>query len=217
MSERVHFGEFVLDLRTRALTRGVDPVALSPKAYQLLETLVVTRPTALSKADLQNRLWPDTFVVEKNLANLVSEIRRALDDTTSAPRFIRTVPKFGYAFLGQADEVRADGEAGPGDIVRYLAIWSGGRVPLVDGDHVVGRDPDLALFIDSATVSRRHAVLRTSASGATIEDLNSKNGTFINGQRCAASTPVGDTDVIRVGSVGMRLRTIRAFGPTVTA
>ena len=72
MSERVHFGEVVLDRRTRALTRGLDPGALSPKAYQFLETLVASRPAALSKADLQHRLWPDTCVVEKNLANLVS-------------------------------------------------------------------------------------------------------------------------------------------------
>jgi DNA-binding winged helix-turn-helix (wHTH) protein len=217
VSERVHFGDFVLDRRTRTLTRGLDSVALSPKAYQLLEVLVVSRPTALSKADLQNRLWPDTFVVEKNLANLVSEIRRALDDTASAPRFIRTVPKFGYAFLNQADEGRAHAVTSPGETARYLVTWSGGRVPLEDGDHVVGRDPDLALFIDSPTVSRRHAVLRTSASGATIEDLDSKNGTFVNERRCAAPVPVGDTDVIRVGSVGIRLRAIRAFGSTVTA
>jgi len=217
VSERVHFGEFVLDLRTRALTRGSDPVALSPKAYQLLETLVASRPAALSKADLQNRLWPDTFVVEKNLPNLVSEIRRALDDTTSTPRFIRTVPKFGYAFLDQADEVCADGAARPAEHARYLVTWNGGRVPLEDGDHVIGRDPDLALFIDSPTVSRRHALLRTAASGATIEDLKSKNGTFVNEQRCAAPTLLGDTDVIRVGSVGLRLRAIRAFGSTVTA
>jgi DNA-binding winged helix-turn-helix (wHTH) protein len=217
VSDRVHFGEFVLDLRTRALTRGPAPVALSPKAYQLLETLVVSRPTALSKADLQNRLWPVTFVVEKNLANLVSEIRQALHDTASAPRYIRTVAKFGYAFLDPADEGHADAAPRPGDLARYLVIWTGGRVRLEDGDHVVGRDADLALCIDSPTVSRRHAVLRTSATGATIEDLSSKNGTFVNDQRCAAPTPVGEADVIRVGSVGMRLRAIPAFGATVTA
>ena len=217
MSERVRFGEFVLDLRTRTLTRGLDPVALSPKAYQLLETLVENRPTALSKADLQHRLWPDTFVVEKNLANLVSEIRRALDDTAATPRFIRTVPKFGYAFLEQAEEVCADRTEHHGGIARYVVTWTGGRVPLEDGDHVVGRDPDLALFIDSPTVSRRHALLRISASAATIEDLNSKNGTFVNERRCAVPTILGDTDVIRVGSVGIRLRAIGAFDATVTA
>jgi len=216
VSDRVHFGEFVLDLRTRALTRGPDPVALSPKAYQLLEALLVSRPTALSKADLQNRLWPATFVVEKNLANLVSEIRHALHDTASSPRYIRTVAKFGYAFLDESHEGHI-AAAGRGDVARYLVIWTGGRVALEDGDHIIGRDVELALCIDSPTVSRRHAILRTSSSGATIEDLASKNGTFVNDQRSVAATPVSDTDAIRVGSVGIRLRAIRSFGATVTA
>ena len=95
---QVSFGEFVLDLDSRELRRGAEPVRMSPKAFQLLEILVTNRPKALSKADLQDRLWPDTFVVEKNLANLVSEIRQALGDSPSAPGFIRTVPRYGYAF-----------------------------------------------------------------------------------------------------------------------
>ena len=94
---QVSFGEFVLDLDSRELRRALEPVRVSPKAFQLLEILVTNRPKALSKADLQDRLWPDTFVVEKNLANLVSEIRQALGDDPSSG-FIRTVPRYGYAF-----------------------------------------------------------------------------------------------------------------------
>jgi TolB-like protein/DNA-binding winged helix-turn-helix (wHTH) protein/tetratricopeptide (TPR) repeat protein len=95
---QVSFGEFVLDLDSRELRRGAEPVRLSPKAFQLLELLVTNRPRALSKADLQDRLWPNTFVVEKNLANLVSEIRQVLGDSPSGSSFIRTVPRYGYAF-----------------------------------------------------------------------------------------------------------------------
>ena len=95
---QVSFGEFVLDLGSRELRRGAEPVRLSPKAFHLLEILVANRPKALSKADLQDKLWPDTFVVEKNLANLVSEIRQVLGDSPSASGFIRTVPRYGYAF-----------------------------------------------------------------------------------------------------------------------
>src|SRR5688572_1824358 len=94
----VSFGSFVLDLDTRELRRGCEPVALSPKAFQLLEVLVVNGPKALSKSALQERLWPDTFVLDKNLVNLVAEIREALGDRATDPRFVRTVPKFGYAF-----------------------------------------------------------------------------------------------------------------------
>ena len=54
---------------------------MSPKAFQLLEILLENQPKAMAKGMLQEILWPDTFVVEKNLANLVGEIREALGDS----------------------------------------------------------------------------------------------------------------------------------------
>jgi TolB-like protein/DNA-binding winged helix-turn-helix (wHTH) protein/Tfp pilus assembly protein PilF len=102
---QVTFGDFVLDSDSRELRRGSEPVRLSPKALQLLQILIAERPKAVSKADLQNRLWPDTFVVEKNLANLISEIREALKEDPADPRFIRTVPRYGYAFREPAAEI----------------------------------------------------------------------------------------------------------------
>ena len=74
---QVRFGTFLLDSETRELLRDGNRVPLSPKAFDLLSILVADRPKAISKSELQERLWPATFVVEKNLANLVSEIRDA--------------------------------------------------------------------------------------------------------------------------------------------
>ena len=99
MRKRFPFGEFVLDGDTRQLRRGHEIVPLSPKAFQLLEFLIEHQPKAISKGALQDLLWPSTFVVEKNIANLVAEIREALGDSAEHPRFVRTVPRFGYAFL----------------------------------------------------------------------------------------------------------------------
>ena len=96
--ERWTFGDFLLDLDTHELVRAGAPVSLSPKALQLLGILVENRPRALSKSELHDRLWPSTFVVEKNLTNLVSEIREAIGDDPVHPRFIRTVHRFGYSF-----------------------------------------------------------------------------------------------------------------------
>src|SRR6185436_18043452 len=101
MAVQVQFGDFVLDFDSRELRRAEEPLKLSPKALQLLEILATNRPKALSKAELQDRLWPGTFVVEKNLANLVKEIRETLGDNPSDQRFIRTVPRYGYAFREQ--------------------------------------------------------------------------------------------------------------------
>jgi DNA-binding winged helix-turn-helix (wHTH) protein len=92
----LQFGEFVADPEQRQLLRKGQPVHLSPKALQLLLILLEAAPRALSKRELQEQIWPDTFVSEASLANLISELRRAIggpDDT-----FIRTVHGFGYAF-----------------------------------------------------------------------------------------------------------------------
>jgi DNA-binding winged helix-turn-helix (wHTH) protein len=88
---RIGFDPFTLDLDTRQLTRGNREIHLAPKALELLATLVLDRPKVVSKAILQERLWPGAFVVEANLSNLVAEIREALGDSARAPRFVRTV------------------------------------------------------------------------------------------------------------------------------
>ena len=61
-----------------------------------------------------------------------------------------------------------------------------GRVTLEEGEHILGRDPDVEIFLDSPGVSRRHARITISAGRATIEDLGSKNGTFVGDQRVEA-------------------------------
>src|SRR5262245_7641034 len=176
---RVGFGPYVLDQESRQLLHGDDVVHLSPKAFDLLSILVSHRPKALSKSELQNRLWPRTFVVEKNLVNLVSEIRDAIGDDPSNPRFIRTVHRFGYAFRRTAPR----GEVGPSanrvSEVTFRLKWMNGRITLEEGEHVIGRDPDAEIFLNSGGVSRHHARIRISSGGATIEDLGSKNGTFV--------------------------------------
>src|SRR5262245_19992331 len=119
----VSFGDFVLDPDAREVRRGDDPVLLSPKAYQLLELLVVNRPKAFSKSALQDQLWPDTFVVEKNLVNLIAEIREALGDDAAHPRFVRTIHRFGYAFRDSTPGPAASRKPGQGKNARFRLAW----------------------------------------------------------------------------------------------
>ena len=92
----VRFGPFSLDAATRQLLRNDREVSLSPKAFQLLSLLVANRERAMSKQELHQSLWPSTFVLETNLSSLIAEIRRALDDDTAKPQFVRTMHRFGY-------------------------------------------------------------------------------------------------------------------------
>ena len=213
---RVGFGTFVLDPETRELTRRGVAVPLSPKAYELLSLLVANRPKAMSKGDLLEHLWPDTFVVEKNLANLIGEVRNALGDDPSHPQFIRTVHRFGYAFRGTSSPAEPDAAAHRIDDAFFLVKWVNGRIRLGAGDHVLGRDPDVEIFLNHPGVSRRHAVVRVSADGAMIEDLGSKNGTFVGDQLLKGTRSLRDGDIIRVGSVELTLTMLQVQTSTET-
>ncbi len=87
------FGEFRLDPRERLLLRAGQPVALTPKVFDLLCLLVARAGQAISKQDIMTALWPDTVVEEANLSQNISVLRKALDGD-----FIETLPRFGYRF-----------------------------------------------------------------------------------------------------------------------
>jgi DNA-binding winged helix-turn-helix (wHTH) protein len=200
----LHFGAFTLDTLTRQLCRGEDEIHISPKAFALLLELVERRPEALTKAALQESLWPDTFVVEANLSNLVAEIRAALDDDVRQPRFIRTVHGFGYAFCGT---VGGDPAAEASRVVAPCVLVCSGRLyPLAEGENVLGRDGDAASWFDSTSVSRRHARIVVKDGKALLEDLASKNGTFLGDVRVSAPVPLEDGVEIRLGSLRVTFR-----------
>ena len=210
---RLSFGGFTLDVDTRQLTRAGREVHLSPKAFELLELLAAERPKVLAKAVLQQRLWPDTFVAEANLSNLVAEIRKALGDRSRAPRFIRTAHGYGYAFCADAT---ADSSPDAPQRVEAPAAWiewGKRRFPLSSGENVIGRDPDLTVTLDASTISRRHARVLVAESGTTLEDLGSKNGTFRGDDRVVSPVQLADGDAIRMGSVVI---TFRARGTSVS-
>jgi DNA-binding winged helix-turn-helix (wHTH) protein len=201
---RIRFGQFTLDFDTRQLISESREIHLAPKAFDLLAALVLDRPKVLSKAALQERLWPATFVAEANLSNLVAEVREALGDAARQPAYIRTAHGFGYAFCGDATPTEPR-ERAPADPPCWLE-WDGRRMPLAVGEHVIGRDPDVEIRLDQSTVSRRHARLVVTTEGAVLEPFVSKNGTFRGSERVSAPVRLADGDAIRVGSVLVTFR-----------
>jgi DNA-binding winged helix-turn-helix (wHTH) protein len=209
---RVQFEEFVLDDRTRELRRDDRPVHLSPKALQLLELLIRRRPEAIPKAELMAEVWAGTHVTEASLASTVAELRAALADQKSSPRFIRTVHGFGYAFCAEAAVARAH-RAGSASGTTFRLIWNRREIQLAEGENVLGRDRDAVVWLDSSTVSRRHARITITGGQAVIEDLGSRNGTWVRGRKVEAPTPLADHDELKVGSVVL---VFRVFEPSET-
>ena len=210
------FGEFTLDGPTRRLLRRETEVHLSPKAFDLLILLIENQARAMSKAELHERLWPATYVLETNLAGVVAELRRALEDAADQPHYIRTMQRFGYRFVGDARST-ADVENPVKTQVKYWLIWDTRQVALSDGENIIGRAPDAGIWLDAPGVSRHHARIVLDGAGAAVEDLGSKNGTYVRGQRISASAPLADGDQIRVGSILITFRIPPPAGSTETA
>ncbi|HTR01680.1 MAG TPA: FHA domain-containing protein [Thermoanaerobaculia bacterium] len=206
---RVRFGDCTFDAARHEVRRGEGAVHLSPRAFDLLALLVTKRPHAMSKDAILETLWPETFVSEANLAGLVAEIRREVGEDAREPRFLRTVHGVGYAFSDGA-VAAADEDA------VFRLVWGAREVALVEGENLLGRDPGCAVAIDDATVSRHHARIVVGARSARLEDLGSKNGTWLGGRRVAASEPLVDGDAIRVGPARLTLRCFAAGSSTVT-
>lgn len=190
----VCFGPFAIDGDTRQLTRDGRPIHLSPKAFELLEALAQERPKVLSKRTLQARLWPDSYVAEANLSNLIAEIREALGDTPRQATYIRTAHKFGYAFCWE--------EAPPAspDPTDCWIEWGTRRFQLSTGAHVIGRDADAEIRLDAPTVSRRHARIILTDGLTVLEDFGSKNGTYRGRDRVTTPISLADGDELRIGS-----------------
>lgn len=115
----LQFGGFTIDLQRHGLYRGDERIHLTPKPVEALIYLVENRGRTIEKQELLDAIWKDTFVTEDNLVHAVREIRRALEDDKTDPRFVQTVPRQGYRFVGEvfvrsvAGEVRRAGAVTP--------------------------------------------------------------------------------------------------------
>jgi DNA-binding winged helix-turn-helix (wHTH) protein len=208
---RLRFGQCVLDPGSRELTRVGAPQDLSPKAFQLLELLLEARPRALTKQEIRERLWPDAFVSDSSLPRLVAEVRAVIGDDAKAPRLLRTVHRFGYAFFGVVTPEATEAEP-TGASCRL--IWGDRQVPLPPGESILGRASEARVWIDLARVSRHHARIVVGDGTAVLEDLGSRNGTFLLGQRITAPTELADGDEICIDPVVLVFRT--SLGNTTT-
>jgi DNA-binding winged helix-turn-helix (wHTH) protein len=209
---RAAFGEFTFDDETRQLLRNGKGIPVAPRVFDLLGVLLGSRPRALSKSDLMDALWPRTFVSESNLASLVNDLRGALGDDARNPKWIRTIYGFGYAFSG---EDAPTGEPAP-SFPRHRLLWAGREVGLRDGVIVLGRDASADLLVVDGSISRRHARIEVRAQRVTLEDLDSKNGTFHGGKRITSPVVLSDGDEIRLGSVLLRFVSASSDGSTLT-
>lgn len=207
---RLKFGDCVLDLRARQLERADKVVPLEPKMYELLEVLIRRRPAVVTNNELDELLWPEVYVERTSLTRLISELRSVLGDTPRDSQIIRTVYKTGYAFCAEATTLVPTAAAATIEIA-----WKGHAWPLPDGEHLAGRDAECSVIVDATTVSRRHVRITVVSGSVTLEDLESTNGTFVNGKRISVPTRVVPGSEIAIGNEKLQLRVRGSSARTV--
>lgn len=210
---RAIFGDFVLDTEARELRRGGRASEISPQALELLALLIARRPAAVSQDELRDALWPDSHVGYTSLARVVSEARRALGEAAESASLVRTVPRHGYAFAGDA-VVERGAQPGP---TGYLLVADDGDFVLPPGEVLIGRGPECAVRLSSGGVSRVHARLRVRADGVLLDDRDSKNGTWVNGARITKPVALEEGDEVVVGDHRLLFRSSAAMESTRTA
>jgi DNA-binding winged helix-turn-helix (wHTH) protein len=211
---RVRFGECEFDSESHELQRARRRIDITPKAFELLEALLESRPKVLPKAELHDLLWPETFVGRTSLARLVNEIRKAVGDDSGESRFVRTVSGVGYAFSGEAEEVQTAKAADRRSA--WSLCWNNEEFPLSEGENTIGRDLGAVVQIPTSKVSRVHARIVVRGSSARLEDLDSKNGTFVRGQRIEGAVALRDGDQIGIGPALLVFMASSASASTAT-
>lgn len=213
---QLFFGDCRLDPQSRQLFRRNRPVHLTPKAFQLLNVLIMSRPRAVPKAELMEQVWPNTFVSDSSLARAIRELRRAIGDDADHSEVIRTVHAFGYAFAGAV--THPDSEEGQGGLVsnQHWLICGSRDFALMEGENVIGREAGASVRLTSPDVSRRHALIVVAKGRAVLRDLSSRNGTALRGQKIVAPAIIENGDAITVGSFELTYRILRPSDPTAT-
>src|SRR6185436_9218686 len=125
-SHSYEFGPYRLDVGQRVLTRTGEAVSLTPKATEILTLLVANAGQLVGKDELLKQVWPDTFVEESNLTQNIFLLRRVLGDERPSPRYIETVVRRGYRFVGN---VRVINGSDPGDASGDSRSLNDPRVP----------------------------------------------------------------------------------------
>jgi FHA domain len=184
----------------------METAHLEPKVMEVLVCLAEHASDVVSKELLLRSVWPDTCVTDDVLTRAIFELRRVFGDEVRRPRVIQTIPKRGYRLIA-AVVLNVDRTAASPTTEGTICTltWPDGCVTLKDGTYLLGREESLPIRVPVSSVSRRHARLTIAGGAVTVEDLASKNGTFLRDKRLTAPTLLRNGDTLVTGTVRIRV------------
>lgn len=154
------FGPFQLDPVERLLTRDGQPVPLTPRAFEALLVLIRKSGHLVAKDELMKSIWGDSFVEEGNLAVTISMVRKALAEDGAVRKYVQTVSKSGYRFVGDVHELEVV-EPGPASPEETPPLAEPSRTPAPSRRWVLLAGPAIVLAI--AAIALAIGLFRTRA------------------------------------------------------
>jgi DNA-binding winged helix-turn-helix (wHTH) protein len=208
---KVTFWGYCLDLGTRQLLRRRNRCASLAEGIDLLQVFVDNRTRAVSKADLHARLWPGTFVTDANLAVLVAVLRSALHDRPRAPKFVRTVHRFGYAFCGEI--AGAVDVSAPTRTVGLCGVAVKSRCTRATTSSAAIQAPPC---VSTSPASRGVTPASSYQGRARSSKISRARTERFSGTSASRELPASDLDELQVGSVRLTVRILSGGSPTKT-
>jgi len=209
-------GEWLVEPRLNRLSCGEISVQLELKLMELLVFLAGQGGEVVSKVAIIDAVWQTEFIAENTLTHSIADLRRALGDDARNPRFIGTIPKRGYRIVAPVRGLESTGVASADEeAVQLKLVTAKAEYLLHEGENILGRSETADVRIDNERASRSHASITVEDGRAVIEDLGSKNGTYVQGERLQepAELVSGECDIVRSGSL-ILVRALRALTQT---
>ncbi len=193
-------GEWVVEPDLGRLTRGGATIVLELKVMDVLLCLARKPGELVTRLDLIDTVWATEVISDNTLTHAIAELRSALGCDAMNPSYIETVHRRGYRLLVGASEPDDTQTAAAGQSSLFFVVCGDRSVRLAIGGNLIGRLPWATVTIDSVQVSRRHAQIDVDDSTALLEDLGSKNGTYLNGCQLENPANLAHNDRIGLGS-----------------
>jgi DNA-binding winged helix-turn-helix (wHTH) protein len=210
-------GDWLVEPDLGRVSRDDTGRQLEPRIMHVLVCLAERCGEVVARHELVDAVWAMEFITENTLTHAIAELRKLFGDNARDPRYIETITKRGYRLIMPVEGLVKRHPHPPGAHLDCGLVLEGHRTTLAAGENLIGRATDVAVHIDSVEVSRHHARIRVGADQATLEDLGSKNGTYLWGRCVTTPVRLEDGDEISIGPALLVFATLRTTDTTQTA
>jgi len=209
-------GHWLVEPAIGRVSRDNKEAHLEPKVMQVLVCLAERAGELVPKREITDAVWQVEYITDNRLNRAVADLRRALDDVATNPQYVETIPTRGYRLVAPVVDFGAVDDRDEDRLSSFKLEGAERGYALYEGENTIGRGTDVHIQIDSEWVSRRHARINVEGGRAFLEDLGSKNGTFLRGSPIDGRTELQDGDEITVGRGLIVFRFVTVFGSTRT-